>query len=74
MDPFIYLSVAVPIGLALLALNFEIIKDSEYRRAKIRQKEREELIELMESVRKVNVNPDVRDYIKQLKQAVENKK
>lgn len=73
MDPFIYLSVAVPIGLALLALNFEIIKDSEYRKEKVRLKEREAFLELLDTVRARGVNPDVNDYIKKVKQQLKER-
>jgi hypothetical protein len=73
VDPFIYLSVAVPIGLALLALNFEIIKDSEYRKEKVRLKEREAFLELLDTVRARGVNPDVNDYIKKVKQQLKER-
>jgi hypothetical protein len=73
LDPFIYLSVAVPIGLALLALNFEIIKDSQYRRKKIRQKEQEAFLELLDTVRARSVDPDVNDYIKKVKEKLKER-
>lgn len=73
MDPFIYLSVAVPVGLALLALNFEIIKDSEYRREKVRREEREAFLELLDTLKARSVNPDVNDYIRKVKQRLKER-
>jgi hypothetical protein len=73
LDPFIYLSVAVPIGLALLALNFEIIKDSEYRKEKIRRGEREALLQTLDAVRGISANPEVNEYIKKVKEKISKK-
>ena len=63
----------MPIGLALLALNFEIIKDSEYRKEKIRRGEREALLQALDAVRGISANPEVNEYIKKVKEKISKK-
>lgn len=73
MDSFAYFAVAVPVALALLAINFELIKDSEYRKDKIKRKEREALLKLLDSVRGIGVDPEVNDYIRKVKERLKEK-
>lgn len=73
MDPNLYFTVLVPLALALLAINYELIKDSEYRKEKVRKQERKALLEIMDKVKGISANPDVRDYYNKVKALMEER-
>lgn len=61
-----FLAIVIPIVIALVAIDFELINNSMYRREKVRQKERKEILKLMVKVKGMSVNPDVNDFYKKL--------
>lgn len=67
-----FLFTLVAIALALLAINFELIKDSEYRREKVRLKERKNFIKILDKVKGVSANPDINDYYRKVKQELKD--
>jgi hypothetical protein len=70
VDLYAYLAFAIPVVLALLAINFELIKESQYRKDKTKKEEREAILGMIDSVRGIGVDPEVNDYIKKLKQRI----
>lgn len=61
-----FLFIVVPIILAMIAIDYQLINESRYRREKVREKERKEILKLMVKVRGMSVNPDVNDFYKKL--------
>lgn len=63
-----YFGVMVPVALALLAINYELIKDSEYRKAKIRKEEKKAFIAILDEVKGRGADPEINDYYRKVKE------
>lgn len=68
------LSVAIPVVLALIAIEFELINNSAYRRERTREKERRHILALMMQIKGMSADPDVNDYYKRVKAAIEDRR
>lgn len=69
-----FLLIVIPIVIALIAIDFELIKDSGWRKERVREKERKEILKLMVKIKGISANPDVNDYYKKLQQAIKERR
>lgn len=61
-----FLAIVIPIIIALIAIDLELINNSAYRRERTRQKERREILKIMRRIKGMGVDPDVNDFYKKL--------
>jgi hypothetical protein len=69
-----FLLIVIPIVIALIAIDFELIKDSGWRRERVREKERKEILKLMVKIKGISADPDVNEYYKKLQQAIKERR
>jgi hypothetical protein len=67
------LAVSIPIVIALLAINFELIKESKWRRERTKEKERLAVLQLMDEIKARNVNPDVNEYYRKVQAGIRSR-
>lgn len=67
------LAVSIPIVIALLAINFELIKESKWRRERTKEKERLAVLQLMDEIKARNVNPDVIEYYRKVQAGIRSR-
>lgn len=68
-----FLAIVIPIVIALVAIDLELINNSAYRRERVREKERRAILNIMKRIKGMGVNPDVNDFYKKLEAEIKSR-
>lgn len=68
-----FLFIVIPIILAMIAIDYQLINESRYRRERVREKERRAILQIMKSIKGVNADPDVNDFYKKLEAQIKDR-